>query len=124
MLASVETPQQARLARALGYRPAMVVRAFPDRRAFHVDGLDERLVPCPAETSERTCVQCGLCLEELAPAIAFQAHGGWYGGADKARRALPVLQSPASGRSPSAPPWSDSTPGVVAARTKRRSAVA
>ncbi len=102
VLASVETPEQAHLARQLGYRPAMVVREFPGRRAFRV-GQSERFVPCPAETGVRTCVECRLCLStDRRVAIAFAAHGTGKAAADgtrtahAVRRLLPVLQMEAS----------------------------
>lgn len=116
VLASCETPAQARLARSLGYRPALVVRRFPDRRAFDVEGVAERVVPCPAETGKRTCVDCRLCIEPGRDvAIAFEAHGG-AGQAEKARRVLPILKSPAPVRR--APPrtlLNESAPGTVEA---------
>jgi hypothetical protein len=38
-----------------------------------------KIVPCPAETRGKTCVECRLCLDVdllgLDVAIAFQAHG-------------------------------------------------
>ena len=85
-------------ARGRGYAPSIVVRQFPDRRAFYVRGIVGRVVPCPAETGDRTCVQCRLCLSdegllERATTIAFAAHGG-ADGAVKARRTLPILEAP------------------------------
>lgn len=100
VLASCETPEDVMAARGRGYAPAIVVRRFPDRRAFYVRGIVGRVIPCPAETGKRTCVECRLCLDdrgllERAATIAFEAHGG-ADGAEKAKRALPVLQQEAT----------------------------
>lgn len=77
VLASVETATQAREARLRGYAPALVVEQFPDKKAFSVDGV--KVVPCPAETTGTTCVDCRLCLDrplhEMGVGIAFAAHG-------------------------------------------------
>jgi len=77
VLASVERP--AELAQALdrGYAPAVTVDEFSGPRAFSVGGV--KVVPCPAETTGTTCVECRLCLDrDLARArtgIAFALHG-------------------------------------------------
>lgn len=94
VLASCETPEHVVEARGRGYAPALVVREFPDRRAFCVSGIVGRVVPCPAEAGERTCVQCRLCFDdqallERAAVIGFAAHGMAQA---EIRRQLPVLQ--------------------------------
>lgn len=94
VLASCETPEQVVAARARGYVPALVVRYFPDRRAFRIRGIVGRVIPCPAETGKRTCVECRMCfdddaLRERAAVIGFAAHGL---GSAEMRRNLPVLQ--------------------------------
>lgn len=78
VLASVETGDDAVEAHARGYAPAMVVERFPaGHRPFAVGRL--KIIPCPAETRQTTCVQCRLCLDqplhELGLGIAFQVHG-------------------------------------------------
>jgi hypothetical protein len=80
VLASVETPREARQARQRGYAPAIVVTPalWPaDGRAFDFSGI--RVIPCPAETRGRTCVECRLCLDrplhKMNVAIGFVAHG-------------------------------------------------
>lgn len=94
-LASVETPAQADQALAAGYAPALVVSEFPrGRKAFTTGGV--KLVPCPAESGERTCVECRLCFDDKVLAargtgIAFKAHGA---GADQVRTQLGVLRAP------------------------------
>lgn len=83
VLASVETVADARAADLRGFVPAMVVHAFPDDRAFRVDGLRLKVIPCPAETrgtDKVTCVTCRLCLDDGAlrrrgAAIGFSLHG-------------------------------------------------
>lgn len=100
VLASCETPADVMAARGRGYAPAIVVRRFPDRRAFYVSGIVGRVIPCPAETGKRSCVECRLCFDdralyERAATIAFEAHGG-LDGAQKARRSLPVMRQTAA----------------------------
>lgn len=95
VLASCEHPREAALARKRGYAVAMVVREFRERRAYPVDGMKDRLVPCPAETSNTTCVQCRLCLDAdglhaRKRAIGFAVHGRDAG---KAKRRLPLLDT-------------------------------
>ena len=94
VLASCETPEQVRDARGRGYAPALVVTEFPDRRAFRLRGIVGRVVPCPAETGKRTCVECRLCFDdrallERAAVIGFAVHGL---GSSELRARLPVLQ--------------------------------
>lgn len=90
VLASIEHPRQADKARERGYAPAIVVDAHPGDRAFNYEGL--KVVPCPAETHETTCVECRLCLDrdllKLGIAIGFSAHGASM---LEVRRRLPIL---------------------------------
>jgi hypothetical protein len=94
VLASVETVEDAAVARDLGYAPAITVDRFRGRKAFALgDGI--KAIPCPFEAggSGPTCNTCRLCLDRdlprLGAAIAFAVHGAK---ADDARRRLPVLQ--------------------------------
>lgn len=94
VLASVERPQQIEEARKRGYPAAIVVREFPrGERAFRVVGTSAKVIPCPAETRDLTCVECRLCLDRdllgLDVAIGFKVHGK---ASDAARRSLPVLR--------------------------------
>ena len=78
MLASVETPADAKRAMRRGYAPAIVVDHFTTERVFKVAGVP--FIPCPNETRGRTCVECRLCLDDHAliargMGIAFAAHG-------------------------------------------------
>lgn len=80
VLASVEVPQDIEVARRAGYASAIVVGEFPSHRAFALPGTTAKIIPCPAETSNTTCIECRLCLDadkllELNTAIAFQVHG-------------------------------------------------
>lgn len=92
VLASIEDPADAELARARGYAPALTVRSFPSRKAFAAGGTT--WIPCPAETSDTTCIECRLCLEQTDRlrdtnrGIAFAAHGPGDGAA---KRRLPVI---------------------------------
>lgn len=94
VLASCETPQGVAEARERGYAAALVVRDFRGaRRAYSVPELAGKILPCPAETGETTCVQCRLCfdtegLRKRGLVIGFSAHGR---DAKKARRHLPML---------------------------------
>ncbi|NUQ78588.1 MAG: hypothetical protein HUU21_34095, partial [Polyangiaceae bacterium] len=76
----VEQPEDIPAARAAGYAAAIVVDKFPSDKAFPLPRSNAKLVPCPAETRGKTCVECRLCLDadKLASrnvAIAFEAHG-------------------------------------------------
>jgi hypothetical protein len=78
VLASIERPEDARAARRRGYAAAIVVPMFPEgARAFSYRGL--KIVPCPAETGDATCIECRLCLDRdllgLGVAIGFEVHG-------------------------------------------------
>jgi hypothetical protein len=76
ILASVESVSDAKEAISRGYKPAMVVPYHPeDGRAEIVDGL--RMVPCPAQTRDRTCTECRLCWDDSQKnsVITFAAHG-------------------------------------------------
>lgn len=93
MLASCETPEDANRARSLGYAVALVLPKFPSKRAFYVDGVLDKVVPCPAETANTTCVQCRLCFDAKGlrarnTAIGFALHGR---DSSIAHRKLPVL---------------------------------
>lgn len=79
VLASVERAEDIQVARAAGYAAALVVDVFPSDKAFLMPGSATKIVPCPAETRGKTCVECRLCLDVdllgLDVVIAFQAHG-------------------------------------------------
>lgn len=62
-------------ARARGYRPAIVLPAFPHgSRALEIAGT--KFFPCPAETGTAVCTECGYCLDERRrTGVAFAAHG-------------------------------------------------
>jgi hypothetical protein len=100
---SVESAEDIEVARASGYAAAIVVEHFPSTRAFSLLGSTAKIVPCPAETTGKTCVECRLCMNAdglLARnlAIAFQVHGP---GAKKATEALVQLRrKPRTGGAP------------------------
>ena len=81
VLASVDRAEDMPLALEMGYAPAVVVDHHPENGKAHIrseDGI--RVIPCPAQTREVTCVQCGLCLNAnrllaTKSAISFAAHG-------------------------------------------------
>lgn len=77
VLASIETPSDIRAARAKGYAPAIVVERHDSPKAYELEGT--KIIPCPAETLGRTCVECRLCLDRdlysMRAGIAFAVHG-------------------------------------------------
>jgi hypothetical protein len=79
VLASVEQAVEAKEAFEHGYAPAIVIDTFPNGpKSFVKD--DVRFIPCPAQTSDKTCDQCELCwdadaLHKRKTGIAFEAHG-------------------------------------------------
>lgn len=87
-LASVETVEDANQAVSQGYTPALTVRSFRRHKAYEHEGL--KIIPCPAQTQHRTCVECRLCMRKLpeGTAIGFEIHGV---GAAYARPRLPML---------------------------------
>lgn len=92
-LASVESLSDARRALRRGYAAALVVDHHHRDTAELVDGM--RIIPCPAQTRRRTCIECRLCLDpDLARrkvVIAFALHGQQ---ADRVR--LPVIREVAA----------------------------
>ena len=63
VLASGESTQQVKLARAKGYATAMVVDRFQDTKAFSIDGV--KVVPCPQQTGKTdSCRTCRLCWDD------------------------------------------------------------
>jgi hypothetical protein len=77
VLASVERPEQIAEVVSRGYAPALVVDRHRDARAYELAGV--KMIPCPAETRGRTCVDCRLCVDQdlhkLGAGIAFAVHG-------------------------------------------------
>lgn len=79
VLASCETPDEVRAAKAKGFATALVVPKFDSSVAYMIDGL--KIVPCPEMTGRcKTCEECRLCMrdDKLKAAdvtIAFAAHG-------------------------------------------------
>lgn len=80
VLASIESPRDALIARQQGYVPALVVKKFPSNsdKAFKTSGM--KFVPCPAQTrSGTTCASCRLCFDDRAlfkrkTGVAFAEH--------------------------------------------------
>jgi hypothetical protein len=79
VLASVDRAEEIPLAFERGYAPAVTARQHPtDGKAYVENGI--RFIPCPNQTRDITCVQCGLCmnankLHAMRAAIVFEAHG-------------------------------------------------
>lgn len=89
VLASIEETGSAAVAKARGYDVALVVPEFV-RSSGYLDGR-VRIIPCPAQTRNATCVQCRLCIDvphASDAVIGFAAHGP---AATSARRRLKVL---------------------------------
>lgn len=103
ILASVTTVDEIKAAWRRGYAPALTVAEFPSKAAFELkDGAGEgiKCIPCPAQTSEKTCSDCRLCLDSSTllarrTVIAFEVHGsGKRRAAEKAYRvSLPVVNT-------------------------------
>lgn len=121
VLASVERAEDIEGARAAGYAAAIALEQFPSDRAFRLPGTTARIIPCPAETRGRTCVECRLCLDdkkllERNVAIAFALHGP---GAKLAREQLVQPRLEKNGRAVSPRPGESNS----ARGNKRRGAV-
>jgi hypothetical protein len=90
VLASTETPQQAEKAIQRGYLPTMTVANFWSNKAYNVGG-GIKVVPCPAQTKGKKCIECRLCFGRTlgdGKVIGFATHGR---SAAKARTRLPVF---------------------------------
>ena len=91
VLASVETRRDAMEAVERGYAPALTVTHHEGDHAIPLDGT--KIVPCPAQTRDRTCAECRLCLDadlnKRRLGVAFAIHGKE---ADRARRRLRTIQ--------------------------------
>lgn len=88
VLASCETPQDVRDARAQGYASsAIVVESFESEGRAYPLAIGVQALPCPAQTRGRDCASCGLCLSERTGdrVIAFALHGS---GTKRGRAAL------------------------------------
>lgn len=79
ILASVETWSDAAEAFARGYPPAITLPELPSEAPWSQssEGGSVRVVPCPAQTKGRKCVDCRLCLNtthllKSRTAIAFR----------------------------------------------------
>ena len=92
VLASVETPAQVAEALGRAYAPAMTVKSHDGSQAYEVNGA--KIVPCPAQTRGRTCIECRLCLRARPGStigVSFAVHGI---DADDAKAALETTGEP------------------------------
>jgi hypothetical protein len=95
VLASCETEADVQQAQARGYATALVAEHRDGKRAWRTPGFPwyipaQRYIPCPQQTSERTCSDCRLCFDDTAlrarnATIVFSPHGS---GAKRVRAAL------------------------------------
>jgi hypothetical protein len=107
VLASCETPEHVFEARQRGYATALVVEEFPTHRryapgypeipAFLEAGepLGQDVLPCPAQTRDRSCSDCRLCFDDetlrrRGYSIGFELHGIPYA----VRQARQALRNP------------------------------
>ena len=91
VLASVETLSEADEAASLGYMPSFTMQWFPSERAWRPrqSKTELKVVPCPAQTRKKTCVQCRLCMShQPGMAIGFAMHGIK---AQRSKRQLPIM---------------------------------
>ena len=94
ILASIESPEQVKEARKMGYAPALVVAEHPSEKAYKLPGSNTKWIPCVQQTRGVPCVKCRLCFDadrlyEQNMGIAFAAHGSRK---NVVKRHLPVLQ--------------------------------
>lgn len=80
ILASIESTNQVEEVRKHGYAPAIVVSEHISEKAYMLPGSDTKWIPCPAQTRNVSCVDCGLCfnanrLFKNNMGISFSAHG-------------------------------------------------
>lgn len=80
VLASVDSVKEANEAVKAGYAPAIVVDHFDGDKAFKIKGSNIKWIPCPNQTRDVSCADCGLCLNEhkltaQKAGIAFSVHG-------------------------------------------------
>ena len=78
VLASVETPEQAKKALSMGYAPAITIPEHASHKKTTIGGVT--FIPCPEQTKGIPCVKCRLCFnaDRLARkklGIAFAIHG-------------------------------------------------
>lgn len=88
VLASCERVGQIEDARARGYATALTVGTFASRATYLIEG--EKVIPCPAQTRDVTCVDCKLCWDDdrllrSELTIGFELHGSGR------RRALDLI---------------------------------
>jgi hypothetical protein len=86
--------RDARAAMARGYAAAVVVAAFEREGAYRIDGAT--VLPCPYQTWDVTCRDCGLCRDEdrsraAGLVIGFQAHGRGGGAIRQTLLSLPTV---------------------------------
>jgi hypothetical protein len=86
VLASCETNEDERLAKARGYATSVVVEKFSDDGRHIIEPAESEaaagvdVLPCPQQTRHVTCTDCRLCfddgkLRERGYAIGFELHG-------------------------------------------------
>ena len=93
ILASIKTPREAEAAVAQGYAPALAVPYHDSDKAYVLPGSKTSWIPCPQQTRDIPCTDCGLCMDadklrDAGKGILFAIHGP---GANKAKRRLEVL---------------------------------
>lgn len=91
VLASCDSLEQVKEAKAKGYACATIVDYFESEGVYEKDGV--KLLPCVYQTKGKKCVDCKLCLDSerlkrLGLTIAFTPHGG---GRNKARLSLGMV---------------------------------
>lgn len=86
VLASCETPMDVLLAEMRGYATALVVDEFEGDKAYWVwdppdhPSVPVKLIPCPSQTRDVHCSDCGLCFDDSrlrteGLSIGFAVHG-------------------------------------------------
>lgn len=65
-LASVESFADAEQAFSEGYAPALSMTEFQSERLYQPRGASFKIMPCPAQTKGRKCVDCRMCFDSSA----------------------------------------------------------
>lgn len=80
MLASIDNVEQATAARENGYACALIVDKHSSNKAYKIEGSDITWLPCPAQTKDKNCMECKICLDadklfKNNMGVTFESHG-------------------------------------------------
>jgi hypothetical protein len=80
VLASIDSIEQASKAKERGFACSLVVGEHASKKAYKIEGSDITWLPCPAQTSGKTCEECKICMDadklfRNNQGVTFAAHG-------------------------------------------------